>query len=185
MNHEALARAVYDAAHITGTFTLRSGLVSNEYFDKYLFEAKPDVLRGIAHAMAPLIPAGTEIIAGLEMGGIPIVTALSLETGMQAAFVRKQAKAYGTCKLAEGADIQGKRVCIIEDIITTGGQQLESAAALRERGAVVDTVLCVILRNEAAVEALAREELTARPLFTMAYLQKIAQGCEAGDITLV
>src|SRR5207248_10505547 len=65
-DRSGLARAVYDTAHITGTFRLRSGVTSNEYFDKYLFEADPGLLRGLATAMAPLVPAGTEALAGLE-----------------------------------------------------------------------------------------------------------------------
>jgi orotate phosphoribosyltransferase len=100
-----LAQRIYKAAHLTGTFTLRSGQVSSEYFDKYLFEADPALLREIASLMTKNIPADTDILAGLEMGGIPIATALSLQTGIAGAFVRKKAKDYGTCKLAEGTDV--------------------------------------------------------------------------------
>ena len=113
MTRQELAKKIYDIAHLTGEFKLRSGQVSNEYFDKYRFEAQPTLLREIAKQMAPLIPAGTEILAGLEMGGIPIATALSLETGLPCVFVRKEAKEYGTCKFAEGLEISGKKVCEI------------------------------------------------------------------------
>ena len=88
----ALARAVYDVAHITGTFRLRSGVTSNEYFDKYLFEADPALLRNLATAMAPLVPAGTEALAGLELGGVPLATMPSQVTGLPCRFVRKKAK---------------------------------------------------------------------------------------------
>ena len=91
-----LAAAIYDTAHITGDFLLRSGARSTEYFDKYLFEAKPELLRVIAEHLAPLIPAGTDVLSGLELGGVPLATALSLHTGIPAAFVRKKAKEYGT-----------------------------------------------------------------------------------------
>ena len=101
----SLAARVYDIAHLTGTFTLRSGTTSTEYFDKYRFEADPALLRDIAAAMAPLVPDGIDALAGLELGGVPIATALSLETGLPARFVRKEAKTYGTCQLAEGGDI--------------------------------------------------------------------------------
>ena len=135
-----LANRVYDAAHLTGTFTLRSGTTSNEYFDKYRFEADPVLLRDIAEAMAPLVPDGIDALAGLELGGVPIATALSLHTGIPARFVRKEAKTYGTCLLAEGGDIEGMRLLVVEDVVTTGGQVLLSTADLRQRGAKVDTV---------------------------------------------
>ncbi len=171
MDKSAIAKRIYTAAHLTGTFTLRSGQVSNEYFDKYLFESDPVLLSNIAKVMKPLIPKGAELLAGLEMGGIPVVTALSMESGMPAAFVRKKAKEYGTCKLAEGADVSGKKVCVIEDVVTTGGQIIESVKELRQRGAVVEHVMCVILRNEKASEILAGEGLTLIPAFTMEYIK--------------
>ena len=175
MTREAIAKSIYDAAHITGEFLLRSGQTSNEYFDKYLFEADPVLLRAIATEMTALIPEGTQVLAGLEMGGIPVVTALSWESGLPAAFVRKKAKEYGTCKLAEGASVAGKRVCIIEDVVTTGGQIIESVKELRAEGAIVDTVLCVILRNEAAHDILKAENLLLKPAFTMEYIKNIAE----------
>src|SRR5947209_18538347 len=139
-----LARRVFDTAHLTGTFTLRSGQVSNEYFDKYLFEAEPTLLRDIAEAMAPMVPAGVEALAGLELGGMPIVTLLSQVTGLPALFVRKQAKTYGTCKIAEGGEIAGRRLCIVEDVVTSGGAILDAAAELRQRGAQLGPVVCAI-----------------------------------------
>jgi len=151
---------------------LRSGQVSHEYFDKYLFEADPDLLMAIAETIKPLIPPETEVLAGLEMGGIPVVTALSISSGMKTAFVRKKAKEYGTCKLAEGSNIDGKRVCIVEDVVTTGGQIIESAKELRARGAIVDTVLCVILRDAKAVKLLADANLTLLPAFTIDYIKE-------------
>lgn len=175
MTKKEIAKKIYEKSHITGEFTLRSGQISNEYFDKYLFEAEPGLLRDIAETMKALIPPDTEIIAGLEMGGIPVVTALSLESGIGAAFVRKKAKEYGTCKLAEGADVKGKRVCIIEDVVTTGGQIIESARELRQLGAVIDTVLCVIQRSEKASEILAEENLALIPAFTMEYIKEQAE----------
>ena len=166
-----LARRVYETAHLTGTFTLRSGQVSNEYFDKYLFEADPPLLRAIAEAMAPLVPADTDALAGLELGGIPIVTMLSQVTGLPAMFVRKEAKEYGTCRLAEGGEVEGRRLVVVEDVVTTGGQVLLSCADLRERGAIVDTVLCVIDREAGGPEAFAAEGLALRALLTMSQLK--------------
>lgn len=147
MTKSELARKIYEVAHLTGQFKLRSGTTSNEYFDKYRFEARPEFLREIAKQLAPSIPVGTQVLAGLEMGGIPIATALSLETGIPCAFVRKKAKDYGTQKFAEGLELANKKVCIIEDVVTTGGQVILSTHDLRGIGAHVHHVLCVIHRG--------------------------------------
>jgi orotate phosphoribosyltransferase len=165
-----LANRVYDIAHLTGQFTLRSGQTSTEYFDKYRFEADPVLLRDIAAAMAPLVPEGVDALAGLEMGGIPVVTALSMATGLPARFVRKEAKTYGTCLLAEGGDIDGQRLLVVEDVVSTGGQVLMSTADLRERGAKVDTVLCVIDRRPEGSDVFEAEGLELRALFRMSDL---------------
>jgi orotate phosphoribosyltransferase len=149
---------------------LRSGQTAATYFDKYLFEGDPVMLRDMAEQMIPLIPEGTEVLAGLELGGVPVVTALSLATGLPAAFVRKEAKAYGTARLAEGAAIAGKRVLVVEDVITTGGQVVASTNELRSLGVMIDTVLCVIDRsggNHARLDAIS---LQVRSLFTKADL---------------
>ena len=164
-----LARRVYERAHLTGEFTLRSGQTSKEYFDKYLFEADPALLRDIAKAMA-----ATDALAGLELGGIPIVTMLSQVSGLPALFVRKKAKDYGTCRLAEGGEVAGRRLVVVEDVVTTGGQVLLSCAELRELGATVDTVLCVIDREAGGAEAFAAEGLELRPLLTMSQLKAAA-----------
>ncbi|WP_409347322.1 orotate phosphoribosyltransferase [Paenibacillus sp. MBLB4367] len=167
MMKNSLAKAIYETAHLTGTFTLRSGQQSDNYFDKYRFEANPAVLRQVAERLRALIPAGTEVLAGLEMGGIPIATALSLESGVPAAFVRKKAKEYGTCKLAEGFDVEGRRVCVIEDVVTTGGQVILSTNDLRAAGAIVEDVICVIERNPEGRKKLAEAGLRLHALFTM------------------
>lgn len=174
MERAELGKKIYATAYITGEFKLRSGQISHEYFDKYLLEAEPELLLEIAKAMEGHIPQDTQVLAGLEMGGIPLAAMLSQRTGLKAAFVRKKAKEYGTCKLAEGADIAGKKVCIIEDVVTTGGQIIASAKELRERGAEIDTVLCVIQRNPDATGLLAAEGLELRPAFTMEYLKSLA-----------
>ncbi len=172
MKRDQLAKEIYAVSHITGTFRLRSGQISNQYFDKYLFEGRPDLLKAIAEHMAGVIPAGSQVLAGLELGGVPIAAALSLQSGLPAAYVRKKAKDYGTCKLAEGADVAAKRVCLIEDVITTGGQVILSANDLRKLGAQVDNVLCVILRGANSREILAKEGLNLLPLFTMEELEQ-------------
>lgn len=170
MSLDALAARVNSIARLTGTFTLRSGQIATEYFDKYRFEADPVLLSDIAEALEPLLPPGTEVLAGLELGGVPIATALSLRTGLPAAFVRKEAKAYGTARLAEGADLEGLRVTVIEDVITTGGQVVISTRQLRELGAIVEHVVCVIDRSPDHGAALTAEGLTMTALLTRAQL---------------
>jgi orotate phosphoribosyltransferase len=161
-----LARRVRECCRLTGSFVLRSGRVADEYFDKYQFEANPALLGELAAAMAPLIPEGTEVLAGLEMGGIAVVTALGLHTGLPCAFVRKKAKPYGTKRLAEGADLTGRQVLVIEDVVTLGGQITLSTRELREMGADIRHALCVIDRQEGGTEALAAEGIELRALLT-------------------
>jgi orotate phosphoribosyltransferase len=165
-----LARDVYAVSHLTGTFTLRSGAVSNEYFDKYRFESDPVLLRRIGEALAPLVPDATEVLAGLELGGVPLATILAQVTGLPACFVRKEAKTYGTCQLAEGLDLAGRRVAVVEDVVTSGGQVVISCGDLRERGAVVEHALCVIDREAGGPEALKDIGVELHPLFTMTEL---------------
>jgi orotate phosphoribosyltransferase len=166
-----LARAIYDAAHLTGTFTLRSGVVSHEYFDKYMFESNPPLLRAVAAACVPLVPDGIDALAGLELGGVPLATMMSQLNGLPTRFVRKEAKTYGTCRLAEGGELDGQRLCIIEDVVTSGGAILDAAAELRERGAVLGPVVCVIDRESGGVEKLAESGLELHALFRMSELK--------------
>ncbi len=168
---EELARNIYNTSHLKGSFKLRSGQVSSEYFDKYLFESDPKLLAEITYQLSELIPQGTEILAGLEMGGIPLATALSMKTGIPAVFVRKTAKEYGTCKLAEGLDIKNKKVCIIEDVVTTGGQIVLSARNLKQFGAQIKYVICVIERDIKSRDNLGTEGLELISLFTMEELK--------------
>ncbi|MGC4774017.1 orotate phosphoribosyltransferase [Micromonospora chalcea] len=160
-----LARRVYDTCHLTGRFHLRSGQVSDEYFDKYLFEGKPELLREVAEAMVALLPE-CDVLAGIEMGGIPIATVMSQLTGLPTVFVRKQAKEYGTAKLAEGGRVSGLRVVVVEDVVTTGGALLTSCGQLRSVGAQVETVVCAIDREQGGRENLAAEGLHLHAVLT-------------------
>lgn len=166
MTRDQLAKSIFQVCHLKGEFKLRSGAVSNEYFDKYRFEAQPEILKEVAQQMLSLIPKDTEILAGLEMGGIPIATALSIASGIPLCFVRKKAKDYGTCQFAEGSSIKGKNLCIIEDVITSGGQVILSTADLRKEGARVENVICAILREPKSKDILSKEGLKLHPLFT-------------------
>lgn len=161
-----LARRVSDRCRLTGEFTLRSGQTATTYFDKYLFEGDPGILRDVAELLVPLVPSEVEVLAGLELGGVPVATALSLATGLPVAFVRKAPKTYGTAKLAEGTGIEGRRVLVVEDVITTGGQVVTSTEDLRARGALVSDVLCVIDRSDGNHERLDAASVNVRALFT-------------------
>jgi len=171
-----LAADVDACCRLTGEFTLRSGQVAAEYFDKYLFEARPELLARVVAQMEGLVPEGTELLGGLELGGVPIATVLSARTGLPALFVRKQAKEYGTCKLAEGPDVGGRRVTLVEDVITTGGAVRDATRALREAGAVVETVVCAIDRSPAGSDPLADVGLEVRPVLTKAQLDAASAG---------
>ena len=166
MSDAQLAEQVFGVARLEGEFLLRSGATATTYFDKYQFEARPDLLARIADQLAELVPADTEVLAGLELGGVPVATALSLRTGIPAAFVRKKAKAFGTRRLADGSDVAGRHVVVVEDVVTSGGQVLLSTRELRDRGAEVSTVVCVIDRGEGGTEALREAGLELRSLFT-------------------
>ena len=168
-----LAVRINRCARLSGRFVLRSGVVSETYFDKYQFEADPVLLRDIAMALTGLVPDGTQVLAGLEMGGIPVVTMLSQVTGLPAAFIRKQPKDYGTCRYAEGADLTGKRFVLVEDVVSSGGAIIDAATKLRSDGCVPTAALCVIDRLTGGREALAAHGL---PLVALLTLGQIEQG---------
>jgi orotate phosphoribosyltransferase len=171
---EALACRIYDRAHLTGEFRLRSGAASSEYFDKYLFESDPELLRAVADGLVSLLPPGVEAVAGLELGGVPLATMVSQLSGLPTLFVRKAPKDYGTCRLAEGGEVAGRRLAVIEDVVTSGGQLIESCAALREQGADIAAVLSVIDREAGGADNLLAHGLELRSLFTMSELRRPA-----------
>lgn len=167
MTDQSLALRVRNCAQIHGLFQLRSGKMSDTYFDKYLFESDPILLRAICEKMVQLLPPETEVLAGLEMGGIPVVTVLSQVTGLPAAFIRKEAKEYGTCKYAEGATLTDKNVVIIEDVVSSGGAILDALDKLREDGVRPISIICVIDRQTGGAENLASVGHELRSVLTM------------------
>lgn len=170
MTRTELAAEIHRVSHLEGNFVLRSGATATRYFDKYRFESDPRLLRAICEAMLPLVPPGTEALAGLELGGVPLATVLSQLTGLPLLSVRKAAKEYGTRNLAEGGEVAGRRLLIVEDVVTSGGQVVLSARDLRSLGATVEHALCVIDRQAGGPERLAGEGIELRALFTMAEL---------------
>ncbi len=162
----ALARDINAVCRLDGMFVLRSGRTSTEYFDKYLFESQPALLRRVAEAMVVLLPADTQLLGGLELGGVPLATMVSSITGLPAVFVRKQAKTYGTRRLAEGADVAGQRITLIEDVITTGGAVRDATLALRAAGGLVGVVVCAIDRSDTDDGPLADVRVDTRAVLT-------------------
>jgi orotate phosphoribosyltransferase len=161
-----LIEEMKQTALLHGEFTLRSGKKSNWYFDKYRFEGIPGIMRSVAHHMARLIPEGTDRLAGIELGGIPLCTALALETDIPAIFIRKAAKEYGTAAQIEGLHQPTDRILIVEDVVTTGGQAIILIRQLREAGLNITGTLAVLNRNEGANEAFAEENVPFWWLFS-------------------
>lgn len=168
---EELVRSLQGACLEYGQFTLRSGLTSNVYFDKYQMESDPKLLSRVVEEMVPLVPKGTEMLAGLELGGVPLAVILSAQTGLPCTFVRKDRKRYGTERIAEGADVSGWNVLVVEDVVTSGGQVIESVGELRKAGAVVTDVVCVIERPGKAREMLRDMGVELHAVFTLEELE--------------
>lgn len=175
MIDRSLAHDINAAAALKGEFRLRSGQISSTYFDKYRFEGQPSLLKRVAAEMTSLLPPDTEFLAGLELGGVPIATAISLQTGIPAVFVRKQAKDYGTCLAVEGADVSGRRVVLIEDVITTGGAVKDAARLLTEAKADIVGVVCAIWRGEGRPRVEGAPDLKVSAALTAADLQSADQ----------
>jgi orotate phosphoribosyltransferase len=172
MNREELRKSIFSVAYITGEFLLRSGKISNEYFDKYQFESRPELLSAIVEEFSAKYDfTKFDGLAALEMGGIPIATAISLKTGLPMVLVRKKAKEYGTCRVAEGMEIKGKKLLIVEDVVTSGGQIIISTEDLRKAGAIIEDAVCVIDREQGGPEALQKAGINLFPLFTMTELK--------------
>ncbi len=171
---KALGISIWKTSRITGNFTLRSGATSQVYFDKYLFEADPKLLTDIALEMSDLLPAGTERLIGLEMGGIPLVTAISLCKEIKAGFCRKIPKDYGTCLQVEGGVKPGEKVVVVEDVITSGGAVMGAIKALRDLGVEILGLICVVDREAGAAAKFKELGVEFWPLFTWSELDALA-----------
>jgi len=151
MTRTELAQAIKATAYLEGDFVLSSGKRSKYYLDKWRFETDPKLLRDIARALADLLPfPQPHRIAGVELGGVPLATALSLETNIPSIIVRRQAKEYGTARDVEGVWESGERVVLVEDVLTTASQAIAAAKRLVEHGLDVVRVIYVIDREEGA-----------------------------------
>jgi len=168
VNGADLAAALREHAYLEGDFVLRSGRRSRYYLDKYRFETRPDLLgplgERIAAAVAEHAPEAARI-AGPELGAVTLAAAASLAGGLPFLIVRKERKQYGTGNLLEGAFEGGEEVCLVEDVVTSGGAAVGAVEALREAGLVCRTAVCVVDREEGGADALARHAVRLRPLF--------------------
>lgn len=168
---EQVARDLVRHAYLVGDFVLSSGRRSRYYFDKYLFETKPQILRPLSQLLAQQIPAGVDRLAGPELGAVALATAASLETGIPFVIVKKAAKDYATQKLVEGEIHPGEKVVVIEDVMTTGTQAIASAERLRDLGTEVLFILGIVDREEGARENVEAAGFQLRSLFTRSELE--------------
>ena len=159
MAQTQIASRIADVALLHGEFTLRSGRKSSYYLDKYLFSTQPDILSRLGEMFAERIPDSATLLAGSELGGIPLVTAASLASGVPSLFVRNQKKDYGTATSTD-------RVVIIEDVVTSGGQVLEAASVIEAAGAEVIYILATIDRMEGGHENIVQAGYKFGSLFT-------------------
>ena len=171
MTKTELAKQMREVSYLTGEFKLRSGNISNFYWDKYRFESNPALLTAIAAEMAKLLPSSCDGLAGLELGGIPLATALSLQTGIPCFYVRKEPKTYGTCNLVEGGVEEGHTLVVIEDVITTAGQVCTSIEQIRAAGYTVEHVVAVIDRQAGGAAKINALGCSFASVFTLAELE--------------
>ena len=168
---EALGRDLVRASYLKGDFILRSGKRSNRYFDKFLFETDPELLKRIGVQLAPLVPKETQRLASPELGAVLLGGAVSMETGLPLLLVRKEPKGYGTGKQMEGRFNPGERITVIEDVVTTGGDSLRSIQVLRGVGLEVIHLVVVLDRGEGGEENIRDAGIPYSPLFRIADLQ--------------
>ncbi len=176
MERDDLARALRDAAYLEGDFVLRSGRRSRYYLDKYRFETRPEVLAPLGEALAEAVrehEPDADRLAGPELGAVALAAAASLESGLPFLIVRKAAKEYGTAQRLEGVYEEGECVCLIEDVVTSGGAAIEAVEALRNAGLRVSNAICVVDREEGGVDELARHAVRLRALFRASELLEI------------
>ena len=165
---DTLAASLKEHAYLEGDFVLRSGKRSRYYLDKYRFETRPELLRPLGERIAAVVrehAADATRLAGPELGAVALAASASLASGLPFLIVRKAVKEYGTTKRIEGVFEPGECVCVVEDVVTSGGALLESVDALREAGLVVHTAVCVVDREEGGADALARHAVRLRALF--------------------
>ncbi len=169
MDDRELLEAIREHAYLEGDFLLRSGRRSRYYLDKYRFETRPELLAALAERIAAKVaevePEAVRL-AGPELGAVALAAATSLRSGLPFLIVRKAAKGYGTDNRLEGGFEPGDCVCLIEDVVTSGGAAAEAVEALRASGLQCRNAVCVVDREEGGIDALARLAVRMWPIFT-------------------
>jgi orotate phosphoribosyltransferase len=168
LTDDELRVALRAHAYLEGDFVLRSGRRSRYYLDKYRFETRPELLEALGERIAAIVnevEPDADRLAGPELGAVALAAATSLASRLPFLIVRKEAKGYGTGNRLEGVFESGERVCLVEDVVTSGGAAVEAVNALREAGLECRTAVCVVDREEGGVDALARVAVRLRPLF--------------------
>jgi orotate phosphoribosyltransferase len=163
-----LARLIVDRALLEGDFVLRSGKRSSWYLDKYRFETDPELLRALGERIAAVAaehePDAIRL-AGPALGAVALAASAAMASGLPFMIVRGETKEYGTANRLEGPFDAGELVCLVEDVVTSGGALAEAVSALRDAGLVVRTAVCVVDREEGGSDALARLGVRLRALF--------------------
>jgi orotate phosphoribosyltransferase len=162
-----LARDLVRASYLKGDFVLSSGRRSDRYFDKYLFETEPQLLKALGESLADLIPNETQRLAAPEMGAILLGGAVSLVTNLPLILVRKEPKGHGTAQQLEGKFRSGELVTVIEDVVTTGAQALHSIEVLQQARLKVIRLVAVLDRSEGGEETFRRAAIPYSPLFRL------------------
>ncbi len=170
MDLKLLGKKIVELSYVEGDFVLSSGRKSKYIFDKYAFETKPEILENIASEMAKMVTSDTTKIAGMELGGIPLATALSLSTSIPFVIIRKAKKGHGLERFIEGELSNKDNVIIVEDIATTGSQALLAAKTTEETGASISKIIYVVDREEGAREEIEGKGYKFEPLFTKSSL---------------
>lgn len=175
---DALGESLREHALLEGDFVLRSGKRSTHYFDKYRFETRPELLGPLGERLAAVVsehdPDAVRL-AGPALGAVALAASASLASGLPFVIVREAAKEYGTANRLEGLFAEGEVVCLIEDVVTSGGALAEAVAALREAGLVVRNAVCVVDREEGGSDALARLGVRLRCLYRASELLPSSQ----------
>jgi orotate phosphoribosyltransferase len=146
-----------------GRFVLTSGAVSDYYVDIKKASTNPVVLKRIAEIMEEYTK-DYDILAGMELGAVPLIVALSLETKLPYVIVRKEKREHGTVKQIEGDSVKDKRVLVVEDVTTSGGSVIKTVNILRQNQAKVDEVVVVVDRESGAEEKLKNIDVSLIPL---------------------
>jgi len=172
MNKNELKRLLKECGAIQfGRFVLTSGAVSDYYIDIKKAITNPKVLKKIVNAMAEYTE-GYDLLAGMELGAVPLVVALSLETDIPYVIIRKEKREHGTGKQIEGLEVKGKRVLVIEDVTTSGGSVAKIIKTIRENQGIVDEVLTVVDRESGAEEKLQTLNISFIPLLSVSEILK-------------